>query len=66
MPPARGVSNAAMPVDVNPAVHDVLKRSGVLDVIGAHNVFPAMRRVLVAENMAWNAAQQQWLEHTND
>ncbi|NTU63250.1 MAG: SulP family inorganic anion transporter [Chloroflexi bacterium] len=97
MPPARGVSNAAvilvvrdmhqitstaikwleryaknlqaaggvlMLADVNPKVLDTLKKSGALDIIGAENVFPATKRVLDAENTAWNAAQA-WLKaHT--
>jgi hypothetical protein len=46
---------------VNPAVHEVLKKTGALDIIGADNVFPATKRVLAAENMAWDAAQQ-WLK----
>ena len=47
--------------DVNPKVHDTLKRSGALDILGAENVFPAMKRVLEAENTAWEAAQN-WLK----
>jgi sulfate permease, SulP family len=46
--------------DVNPKVLDTLKKSGALDIIGADNVFPATKRVLDAENTAWDAAQQ-WL-----
>ncbi len=49
-----------MLADVNRPVHEVLKRSGALDVIGAENVFPATARVLAAENTAWDAAQA-WL-----
>ena len=50
-----------MLTDVNPSVIEVIKRSGTLDVIGAENVFPATKRVLAAENMAWEAAQN-WLK----
>jgi SulP family sulfate permease len=46
--------------DVDPAVASTLKKSGVLDVIGEGNVFPATSRVLEAENVAWEAAQN-WL-----
>ena len=35
-----------MLADVNPAVVDVLKKSGALDAIGEQNVFPASPRVL--------------------
>ncbi|HQY94185.1 SulP family inorganic anion transporter [Caldilinea sp.] len=47
--------------DVNPMVVDVMKKSGLLDVIGEQNVFPATPRVLEAEQHAWEAAQQ-WLK----
>ena len=47
--------------DVNPMVVDVMKKSGMLDVIGEQNVFPATPRVLEAEQQAWEAAQQ-WLK----
>ncbi len=47
--------------DVNPGVLDTLQRSGALDLIGAENVIPATARVLAAENMAWEAAQE-WLQ----
>jgi SulP family sulfate permease len=47
--------------DVNPGVLEVLKKSGALDVIGEQNVFPATARVLAAENMAWETAQE-WLQ----
>lgn len=50
-----------MLTDVNPSVLQALKRSGVLEIIGAENVFPATNLVLAAENMAWDAAQQ-WLK----
>ena len=50
-----------MLADVNPAVLDTLKKSGALDILGAGNVFSATARVLDAENMAWDAAQQ-WLK----
>jgi SulP family sulfate permease len=50
-----------MLADVNPKVLDTLKKSGVLDVIGAENVFPATARVLASENTAWEAAQK-WLQ----
>lgn len=50
-----------MLADVNPKVLDTLKKSGALDIIGADNVFPATKRVLDAENTAWNAAQR-WLK----
>ena len=50
--------------DIDPAVLDVLKKTGALDIIGAENVFPATARVLAAENMAWDAAQQ-WLRHSD-
>jgi sulfate permease, SulP family len=50
-----------MLADVNPKVLDTLKNSGVLDVIGAENVFPATARVLASENTAWEAAQK-WLQ----
>jgi SulP family sulfate permease len=47
--------------DVNPKVHDTLKKSGALDILGSDKVFPATKRVLEAENTAWDAAQQ-WLK----
>jgi SulP family sulfate permease len=50
-----------MLADVNPKVLDTLKKSGALDILGAENVFPATKRVLAAENTAWDAAQQ-WLK----
>ena len=50
-----------MLADVNPAVLDVLKKSGALDLIGEQNVFPASARVLEPEQQAWAAAQQ-WLK----
>lgn len=46
--------------DVNPDAMATLKRSGGLDIVGAENVFPATKRVLAAEEMAWEAAQR-WL-----
>jgi SulP family sulfate permease len=49
-----------MLADVNPAVLDVLKKSGALGIIGEENVFPATDRVLEAERQAWDAAQR-WL-----
>jgi hypothetical protein len=49
-----------MLADVNSQVHDTLKWSGALDVFGAANVFPATKRVLDAENAAWEAAHH-WL-----
>ena len=94
MPPARGVSNAAVILvmrdmqrvtstaikwleryasnlkannsvlilaDVNPKVHETLERSGALEILGADHVFPATKRVLGAENTAWDAAQA-WLK----
>ncbi len=94
MPPARGVSSAAvilvlrdmhritstaikwleryaqnlkatgsvlMLADVNSAVLETLKKTGALDNIGADHVFPATKRVLDAENVAWEAAQK-WLQ----
>jgi hypothetical protein len=39
---------------------ETLKKSGALDSLGVENVFPATKRVLAAENAAWDAAQQ-WL-----
>jgi SulP family sulfate permease len=50
--------------DVNPLVVQALKRSGALEVIGAENVFPAVRQVLAAENTAWDAAQKWVHAHT--
>ena len=50
-----------MLADVNPAVVDVMKKSGALDSVGEQNVFPATSRVLDAERQAWDAAQQ-WLK----
>lgn len=50
-----------MLADVNPAVLDVLKKSGALELIGEQNVFPASPRVLEPEQQAWAAAQQ-WLQ----
>ena len=47
--------------DVNPAVVDVLKKSGVAAVIGEQNIFPASPRILEAENVAWEAGQR-WLQ----
>jgi SulP family sulfate permease len=46
--------------DVNPAVHQVLQKSGALAVLGEKNVFPATERILAAEEAAWQAAQE-WL-----
>ena len=53
-----------MLADVNPAVQEALQRSGALAIIGAENIFAATPRVLAAENMAWDAAQQWLLEHS--
>jgi sulfate permease, SulP family len=53
--------SALMLTDVNPSVLQALRRSGVLEIIGAENVFPATNLVLAAENMAWDAAQA-WLK----
>jgi SulP family sulfate permease len=53
-----------MLADVNPAVLVSLRQSGALDLIGAENVFAATPRVLVSENMAWDAAQQ-WLRRNS-
>ena len=50
-----------MLTDVNPSVLQALRWSGVLEIIGAENVFPATNLVLAAENMAWDAAQA-WLK----
>jgi SulP family sulfate permease len=50
-----------MLADVNPAVLDVLKKSGALELIGEQNVFSASPRVLETEQQAWAAAQQ-WLK----
>ena len=47
--------------DVNPAVLDVLRKSGALELIGEQNAFPASPRVLEPEQQAWAAAQQ-WLK----
>jgi SulP family sulfate permease len=47
--------------DVNPAVHQVLQKSGALAVLGEKNVFPATERILAAEEAAWQAAQE-WLQ----
>lgn len=47
--------------DINPAIMDVLQRSGALDVIGEENVFPASKRILESEEQAWHAAQE-WLK----
>ena len=47
--------------DVNPAVVDVLKKSGAAAVIGEQNIFPASPRILEAENVAWEAGQR-WLQ----
>ena len=47
--------------DVNPAVVDVLKKSGVAAVIGEQNIFPASPRILEAKNVAWEAGQR-WLQ----
>jgi SulP family sulfate permease len=49
-----------MLADVNPQVMDVLKKSGVMEIVGEGNVFPATTRVLEAEQQAWEAAQK-WL-----
>ena len=46
--------------DVSPEVLERLKKSGVLDVIGAENVFPSTDKVLESENIALDAAQK-WL-----
>jgi len=50
-----------MLADVNPAVADVLKKGGALEIIGEQNVFPSSPRVLESEQQAWDAAQQ-WLK----
>jgi SulP family sulfate permease len=47
--------------DVNPEVVEVLEKSSALEAIGAHNIFPATPRVLEADNLAWEAAQE-WLK----
>ena len=47
--------------DINPKVLETLKRSGALEMLGGENVIPATKRVLGAENAAWNAAQE-WLK----
>jgi sulfate permease, SulP family len=46
--------------DVNPAVMQMLQKSGVLAALGSENVIPASPRVLDAENKAWDRAQS-WL-----
>ncbi len=46
-----------MLADVNPKVMKALKASGALEIIGEENVFPATKRILAAENQAWEAAQ---------
>jgi SulP family sulfate permease len=48
--------------DVNPEVYAVLKKSGVLAVLGEENVIPATARVLEAENQAWEVAQKRLME----
>ncbi|MGW8251059.1 MAG: SulP family inorganic anion transporter [Anaerolineales bacterium] len=50
-----------MLADVDPDVHNRLKISGALDVIGEENVILATKKVLAAENMAWDAAQK-WMQ----
>lgn len=50
--------------DVNPAVLDVMQRSGALGVVGEENVFPATPRILEAEQQAWDRAQQWLKQHT--
>jgi SulP family sulfate permease len=50
--------------DVNPLVLEAFERTGALDIIGAENVFPATKRVLDAENRAWEAAQARLRAHS--
>jgi SulP family sulfate permease len=47
--------------DISPGVLETLKRSGALETLGTDNVIPATKRVLGAEDSAWNAAQE-WLK----
>jgi len=44
--------------DVDPDVINTLKKSGAVDIVGEENIFPSTRKVLAAENMAWEAAQK--------
>ena len=52
-----------MLADVDPHVMEVLKKSGALETIGSEHVFGATKRILAAEETAWQAAEQ-WLQTT--
>lgn len=46
--------------DVDPTVVEVMKKSGLLEILGEENVLLATNRVLEAENQAWIAGRK-WL-----
>ena len=48
--------------DVNPEVYAILKKSGVLALLGDDNIVPATDRVLESERKAWELAQQRLQE----
>jgi SulP family sulfate permease len=56
----RAGGSLLMLADVNPGALDAFRKSGLLEIVGEQNVFPAAQRVLEAEQQAWEAAQQ-WL-----
>ena len=47
-----------MPARCESSSAETLRRSGVMQVVGEENVFPATARVLEAENAAWDVAQK--------
>jgi sulfate permease, SulP family len=56
----RAGGNTLFLADVDPAVVDILRKTGILAIIGEQNVFPSTEHVLEADNQAWDAAQK-WL-----
>lgn len=56
----KGNGSVLILADVAPTVQETLQRSGAIDSLGAENIFLATPRVLGAENVAWDAAQE-WL-----
>ncbi|MCB9118332.1 MAG: SulP family inorganic anion transporter [Caldilinea sp.] len=50
--------------DVNAEVMATLTKSGAVEVLGAENIIPATKRILEAEEQAWDAAQA-WLRQAS-
>ncbi|MCB0048978.1 MAG: sodium-independent anion transporter, partial [Caldilinea sp.] len=50
--------------DVNAEVMATLTKSGAVEVLGAENIIPATKRILEAEEQAWDAAHA-WLRQAS-